>query len=93
MSDESIAAVAVALAMALESHHQGLTESFARESERLYRIIGDSMPKDEAEAHVGGLMAVGHLLRTIQTVNSKGTTMCTTHTWDESSRGIGYYSI
>ena len=72
MNDESIAAVAVALAMALESHHQGLTESFARESERLFRIIWDSMPEERAKAHEGGLMAVGHLWKTIQRVKLDG---------------------
>ncbi len=71
MSDESIAAVAVALATAMEDHYPGFTESFSRESERLYRIIHDKMPK-EAKSYEGGLMAVGHLLRTVQTVKLVG---------------------
>ncbi|MCY4484775.1 MAG: hypothetical protein OXC12_18030 [Spirochaetaceae bacterium] len=72
MNDESIAAVAVALAMALESHHEGLTESFARESQRLYAIIWDSMPRERAQAHDGGLMAVGALWRMIQKAKLTG---------------------
>ena len=71
MSDESVAAVAVALAAALEYHHPGLTESFHREAERLFRIISAEMPK-EAKSWEGGLMAVGHLLRTIQKVKLEG---------------------
>ena len=71
MSDESLAAVAVALATALENHYPGLTESFARESERLFRIIHDKMPRS-AESYEGGLMAVGGLLRTVQRVKLEG---------------------
>ena len=71
MTDESVAAVAVALATALENHYPGLTESFHREAERLYRIIHEKMP-EEAKSFEGGLMAVGHLLRTIQIVKLEG---------------------
>ena len=72
MTDESVAAVAVALAMALDNYQPGLMESFNREAERLFRIVHDALPKEQAKAYEGGLMAVGHLLRTIKRVKLEG---------------------
>ena len=72
MSNESVAAIAVALATAMEAHHPGITESFRREAERLFRIISDKVPEENRSSYEGGLMAVEYLLGKVQAVKLEG---------------------
>ena len=72
MKDESVAAVAVALAMAMEERNPGFLESFARESERLFRIMCELLDEDYVRAHDGSLLVVGELLRRVKIAKLKG---------------------